>query len=182
MKQPSFIVLEGLNGVGKTTISKLLVERLNGIYITTPSSIFQTGRVLVDKSADPIARFLFYLAGVYQTSIEIAEIIGSGQTIVCDRYYHSTVCSNRAAGLDVEIPQFVNLIQPDFTFLVTCEQNIRLSRLSKRGMGINDIRERKDDIEQRTVEEFRKFRLIEVDNTISSPIVAVEAIIKIIGG
>ena len=181
MNKPIFIVLEGLNGSGKTTLATILAERLGAIYTTTPAALFKSARSLIDSDADAVARFLFYLAGTYQSSVEISGMLDAGKSVVCDRYYYTTICSGQAMGLNVELPSFLDFLQPDFAFLVTCDQKVRLGRMPARGISINDARERDDIIEERTMSAFHEFGLVEVDNSADGAEFACERMAKLIG-
>ena len=56
-----FIVIEGIDGSGKTTVSKLLSEKLNALMYKTPSWPFSDWRDVIDKTVDIKSRFYFYL-------------------------------------------------------------------------------------------------------------------------
>lgn len=174
-----FIVLEGLSGSGKTTIGKIVAKKIRGKFYRTPPSLF-TGsfRNCIDKCVSSSARFLFYLAGVIQASDEISRILAD-QPIVCDRYLLTTLCYHRALGIQINISDsvFRPLSQPDFTFLIVCKKAIRLKRLHDRGLSFNDRQERQIKIEQRFLMQYRKYNLIEVDNSSDNPEVAAERII-----
>lgn len=162
-----FIVFEGLSAVGKSKLAKMTARQISGEYYHTPSDTFLEFRQLIDRSATEEARFLYYLAGVVDASKEIAEML-TRQPVVCDRYILTTLCYHRAIGLDVQVPDYVNLVEPDFTFLIVCEEQERLRRLHDRGLTYNDKEERNGKVEERFLEEYRKFDLLEVDNTHSS--------------
>jgi len=177
---PKIVVLEGLNGVGKTTIGTKICERLGGDLVKTPSSLFSESRLKVDESADLLARFLFYIAGTYQASIDVINNTKSS-LVVFDRYFYSTLCSHRALGLQVEIPKFVVFPKPDHVFLIVCGQTERIKRMTNRGMSINDQRERCGNVEAKTLSEFRSFGMIEVDNSTNCPNIAINNVLSIIG-
>lgn len=130
-----FLVLEGLSGCGKTTVGKILAEKLGAVFYKTPASLFSPIRSVVDEKADLISRFLFYLAGVAQSSVEIRKLC-EAQHVVCDRYLDTTMCYHKAMGVPVELllnsPESVFVI-PTATFLLVCKQEERIKRLHRRG-------------------------------------------------
>lgn len=174
-----FMVLEGLSGSGKTTIGKIVAKRIKGEFYRTPPSLF-TGSVRdsIDKCANGSARFLFYLAGVVQASDEISRILVD-RSVVCDRYLLTTFCYHRALDVQIDIPDsvFHPLLQPNFTFLIVCKKATRLKRLHDRGLSFNDKQERQVKIEQKFLMQYRKYNLIEIDNSSDNPEIAAKRII-----
>lgn len=178
-----FIVLEGLSGSGKTTVGQLVAERMGAEFYRTPASLFNSFRDEVDKNADAAARLFFYLAGVIQASVEISRILKT-KSVVCDRYLLTTLCYHRALGITINVPDYVfeQLLKPDYTFLIACEEVKRIHRLRKRGLSYNDAQEQNLQIEQRFLFEYRKYCLDEIDNSNDNPIVAVNTILHFIYG
>ena len=153
-----FIVLEGISGSGKTELWKLLAKQIAGQYYATHPEAFRPSRKEIDERATLEARFWFYLASVTQASHEISKTLET-QDVVCDKYILSTICYHKAMGLDIKIPQWVTFINPDHTFLIYCDNNVRLERLrASRGPITN--REKytlRQQMEQRCLIELRRY-------------------------
>lgn len=178
-----FIVLEGLSGTGKTIIGKLLAERMGACFYTTPPCPFSQVREEVDKNADNVSRFLFYLASIFYASREISKIL-IDKSIVCDRYILTTLCYHRAIGVATDIPKsfYRLLVNPGYTFLVICEERMRIRRLDVRGLTLNDNIERNLCIDKRFLSEYKKYELEEIDNSDNDPNIAVRKIMNILRG
>jgi len=176
-----FIVFEGLSGSGKTTVGRIVADRLGAVFIKTPTSIFSPIRDEVDKKANKMARFLFYLATVVQASEEISSILKE-KSVVCDRYLLTTLCWHRAIGVSFPIcePLLSSILQPHHTFLVTCKNKIRLQRLFSRGLSYNDQQERNRQTERRFLNEYMKHGLIKIDNSGDDPRKAADRAIKLL--
>jgi len=176
-----FIVLEGISGSGKTELGKLLAQQIFGQYYTTPPEAFCISRKEIDENATLEARFWFYLASVVQASCEIDKILET-QNVVCDKYILSTICYHRAMGLDVKIPKGVTSLNPDHTFLVYCDNDVRLKRLrASRGPITNKEKYAlRQQMEQRCLIELRGYIQREIDNTRDGPQHAVDQILAAI--
>jgi len=172
-----FVVLEGLSASGKTTIGRIVAELIRAEFYKTPPDIFAPLRDRVDREANFSARFLFYLAGAVQASAEISGLL-SRRSVVSDRYLLTTLCYHRAVGTTIDIPDsaFARLLKPHFTFLIVCNESVRIQRLQARGLSFNDEQERKLNVERKFLEEYRKYHLIEIDNSSDNPSSAAEEI------
>lgn len=176
-----FIALEGISGSGKTELSKLLAQQIFAQYYTTPPETFRLSRREVDEKACLESRFLFYLASVVYASHEIDKILKT-QSVVCDKYIWSTICYHTTLGLNVKIPQWITYRQPDHTFLIVCDNDVRLKRLRLRCGPVMDKEkyEMRQKMEQQCLIEHRTHLLTEVNNTIDGPQNAVDQILAII--
>jgi dTMP kinase len=87
-----FIVIEGLDGVGKSTIAKALAKEINAVMLATPGDQFNQIRSQLDSIYhDNIqARQLFYMSSVVNISEQVRELINKGKNIIVDRYWLST--------------------------------------------------------------------------------------------
>lgn len=168
MKKPLFVVIEGMDGVGKTTITKLIAEQLNGTNYKTPPSELNSIRDNIDNS-NKHTKFFYYLSTTYYASDNIRSIIKSGKSVVCDRYYQTTF-----SAYDDEVVNLVNseqiidkLYKPDFCFLLTISEKERLKRLKKRDyLSKDDI----ESIDNKVLREEQMFKyhqmgMIKIDTT-----------------
>ena len=60
MERFPFIVIDGIDGVGKTTVAKMLVRQTGACYYKTPSGIFEKMRLDIDVDGDNESKFFFY--------------------------------------------------------------------------------------------------------------------------
>ncbi len=135
-----FIVIEGIDCTGKSTISKLLAKYTDSVLYKTPPKNISAKRDKVDANASPAGHYLFYLDGIHTASKEIWEFLASGKDVVCDRYWLSTYVYHVVMGLSVNIDDFSKITQPDLTVLLLVSKDIQVKRFIKRGMSIGDRR------------------------------------------
>jgi dTMP kinase len=170
--------MEGIMGSGKTTLAKMLSEEIGGVYYNTPES-FHNMRPFADNSLSLEARYYFYLSLNMQVSFEVAQLLKKGP-VVCDKYIWSTFCYHKTFGLDIsEFPQ-IDIISPDFCFLIFCDDNIRLERLSRRDP-VNDYSKdfKRQESERMCLLEFKKVLSDSlIDNSSDNPQVALSKILS----
>jgi dTMP kinase len=170
MNKNLFVVLEGLDGSGKTTICEELANELGWELYRTPPDPFKKIRSDIDKNANPETRFYFYLASVLYASKEIKEILKTN-SVICDRYIYSTICYHLA--LEPRLSYFdisqLDLLKPDFVIYLEASYEERVRRIANRGNKrpeeiMNDMYNSKNfqfDVEK----EYHKFKDIIKINT-----------------
>ncbi len=131
-----FIVLEALDGVGKTTLARDLAAHLGGIALDTPGTDLRavSTRVLDALGQHQTARALFYAASVLSAGERARKLVLEGTTVVMDRYWLSTLSYARARGVDIDLTAIeATVSRPDLTILVGLEEEERQRRLRLRG-------------------------------------------------
>jgi dTMP kinase len=182
MKKPLFIVIEGMDGVGKTTITKLLAKSLNAITYKIPPLELNSIRDTIDNS-NKYAKFFYYLSATYYTSWNIQLSIKAGKSVVCDRYYQTTL-----SAYDDEVVNLVKreqiidkLYKPDFCFLLTVSEEERIKRLNSRGYLSNDDIESIDNkvLREAQMSKYYQMDMIQIDTTGKTEQNIVDEIFKI---
>jgi dTMP kinase len=140
-----FVVLEGIDGCGKSSVSKLLVERLGKRAVLTreptDSWLGRAARRGDKERLSPYTDALLFMADRAQHTLEIKDLLRKRRTVVSDRYYHSTVAYQAAYLEDVfEGDAFewlldANLrlsLHPDLTILLVIPPELGLVRIKGR--------------------------------------------------
>jgi len=140
-----FVVIEGIDGCGKSSVARLVAQRLgNRAVLTrepTDSWIGKAVREAGEKPISPYTDALLFMADRAQHTAEIERLIKKGKIVVSDRYYHSTVAYQAAYLKGVfEGDAFkwlldANLqisIRPDLTVLLVIPPELGLRRIRSR--------------------------------------------------
>ncbi len=87
-KKYPIICFEGVDGSGKTTLSKLLTKKLKGRYIKSPPDSIAKTRKLIGDANDDIT-FHHYVFGNSAAGI-LARDTSKYKSVCLDRYHYST--------------------------------------------------------------------------------------------
>jgi cytidylate kinase len=173
-----FVAIEGLSGSGKTTIAKGLAVALGARYYKTPPVMFAPIREDVDRRASPLARHLYYYAGIAQASTEIGLLLRESG-VVCDKYVATMLAYSRAGGVAVQSPAAGLILQPDVVVVLDVADEVRLRRISRRGR-ITTAHRRFLETERqlRVADEFRQPGVVTVNNSLPGVTSAIQTIIR----
>lgn len=124
-----FIVLEGVDGSGKSTQAKNIVEYIRKNYPTRsivltrePGGTFMQvsesiREVLLKNDMDDYTRALLYAASRYEHQLQIKKWIENGFIVICDRYIYSSLAyqSNEELSMEeiMQINRYNDIIKPD---------------------------------------------------------------------
>jgi len=151
-----FVTFEGIDGSGKSTVSKGVYDRLKEMeydvvltFEPTDGFIGETVRRCIEENCDPVTTALLFIGDRVEHCKEIREWLNNGKIVLCDRYADSTY-AYQGAQLEnvVEKPmewlQSVSkdfIILPEKTFLFDLPPKDALDRIRKRERLISFERE-----------------------------------------
>jgi len=161
-----FVSLEGVDGVGKTTVAKLIVAGGGFQYHKSPAGPFAALREEVDAHATPLERYCFYRLATQFDSAQVARLLKSG-SVICDRYIASTAAYHIAMDPRVKtIHDTTAVLEPNFAFLLEARSDVRDQRLLKRGTTLSDVRlERDSAFLDHVAQAFVSLSLIRIDTS-----------------
>ncbi len=140
----AFIVIEGLDGSGKTTQAKLLAANLqpayNAICTAEPShgkiGTYIRKRVLYGESrASTVVEALLFAADrIEHIQNEVQPALDKGKIVVCDRYTYSSLAYQGSAGLNLEWIKAINqhALKPDLALFIDVDPETVLQRLKRK--------------------------------------------------
>lgn len=174
-----FVNFEGIDGVGKSTISRLTAEHYGWQYVATPGEDYAPIRSAATKNI--FSAYHYYVSSNYNVSMKMSR-----QNIVLDRYIYSTIAYNWPFELPIpEDPfsQFPDLAKPDLTLLLTADRETRVTRMQHRKATGGELTklDMQFESQEKALKNYYKFKdLTIVDTTTLSIDEVLYEVIKII--
>lgn len=136
-----FIVFEGIDGSGKTTICKMLENTLKSrginVFFTSEPTSGEYGKIIREKlrsGMEPLEAVLLFALDRYYHVKTIGELLKTGHVVLCDRYYYSSL-AYQGALLGENMIKYIEeihrpfIIEPDVVFLLDVRPEVGLSRV-----------------------------------------------------
>jgi len=144
-----FIVVEGIDGAGTTTLAKSLAATMRGARFTCepsdgPVGVFLRDQLAADDILGPICSpdamaLLFAADRMHHIAATIDPMLYAGLDVICDRYLLSSMCYQSIGFGDVPARQaWLKTIQPwvripDVTLLISVSPETAKERRDARG-------------------------------------------------
>ncbi|MEE1013771.1 MAG: dTMP kinase [Clostridia bacterium] len=167
MKQGKFIVMEGLDGCGKSTQIQRLADTLRSkgekVYITAEPTEFETGAYLRRILSESLEKDMYLQAALFladrlehitHPEFGIKRYLDEGYTVICDRYYYSSFAYQGTAS-DIDWVMKINLecqqmLTPDLCIFLDVNPDTCKERIDR-------VRE-KPELSEKNIELMRKIR------------------------
>ena len=142
-----FIVFEGIDGTGKSTVCRdlydMLVSEGRDAILTAEPTKDEIGMLIRScaiRNITPETEALLFVADRADHTVKIREWVRNGSIVLCDRYYASTLAYQSVTvdgpGLDMDWLISLNepvIIEPDITFLLDVSPEVGMERVNARG-------------------------------------------------
>jgi len=152
-----FICLEGLDGCGKTTQTRILTKRLRnegyGAVSTAEPSRGRIGQFIRkcclhgDKRLPPVVEALLFAADRFEhVNNEVLPALKEGKIVVSDRYVYSSLAYQGAAGLDLKWIEMVNehAVRPDLAVFIDVDPETVIGRLKPKKSVMEDLQTQRE--------------------------------------
>lgn len=167
MSRGKFIVIEGLDGCGKSTQLRLIKEGLEQygkrVYLTAEPTNYETGEYIRRILSESLVKDMYLQAALFladrlehitHPEFGIEKYLSDGYTVVCDRYYYSSFAYQGTAS-DIDWVMRTNLecervLKPDLCIFLDVNPDTCKSR-------IDEVRDR-PELYEKDVEKMRQIR------------------------
>ncbi|MFO8110300.1 MAG: dTMP kinase [Thermoplasmata archaeon] len=134
-----FIVLEGIDGSGKSTVTRHIASEFQNVYSTREPTGCAAGRLakrIAHENTSPYYDLFLYLADRVHHTRKIQNILENGRDVICDRYWGSTA-AYQAAKSEIQLNYLVDIqepfvLRPDLTLLFDIDPEMSLKRIQTR--------------------------------------------------
>lgn len=178
-----FVVLEGLTGVGKSTVAPLLAAALGADLVETQVPELTQARHYVDTHRSVNARLHFWLMANYVIADVVQRRLSAGHDVVIESYFYRTHATHAAMGARL-LPavDWDAALIPDHAIELTLHEPVRQRRLAERSPGGSG--QYWAELAESGVAELRKvydtFNLTRLDTTDLSPTQVVDRVQRLI--
>ena len=146
-KMKHFVTFEGIDGSGKSTISKRVYKQLKSeghdavlTYEPTDTWIGKCVQKCIESDTDPFVTAFAFIADRIEHCKQIQKWLDEGKIVLCDRYAESTYAYQGAQMQDLidnplkwlqELSKN-RIINPDRTYVFLIDPKISLARIQNR--------------------------------------------------
>ncbi|NDD53109.1 dTMP kinase [bacterium] len=153
-----FVCFEGIDGAGKTTQARMLLQRLqkDGVVATLvadpgTTQIGTAIRQILLQNDAPIssaAQMLLFSAARAELAAHVAALLAADNIVICDRWLLSTLVyqgeiNNVNTDLILKIFEATSAVQPDICFLLDLDPEEAVVRMERRSEKPSDRYERR---------------------------------------
>ncbi len=179
-----FICVEGIDGSGKTTQARFLVETLrrkgyDAVYTTEPSNGIYgkiiRNHILRGNNRVPtvVEAVLFAADRVDHLENEVEPLLKEGKIVVCDRYVYSSIAYQGASNLDAEWIGEINkhAVKPDLAMYIDVPPDVVINRI-KRKKSVMETLQTQEKVRKAYLKLVKDKQLVLVDGNASIKAVA----------
>ncbi len=173
-KKGIFLVIEGLDGSGKTTQATLLAEkffRAYNVLLTAEPSRGKIGSFIRESCLYEQERLpteaealLFAADRIEHMQTELKPALDEGRLVICDRYIYSSLAYQGSAGLSLDWIKTINAraLQPDICIFIDVPPEKVIERLQRK-KSVMETLETQQKVREVYMKYVEKGELVRVD-------------------
>jgi thymidylate kinase len=174
-----FVTLEGLSGVGKTTLAPMVADALGAKEMGAVPPAYGGTRASFDDPSLIEARYLYFLSAICRASIEVQTELRRGTDIVVESFLARTVAFHRGMGAKVTADLSAVVATPDVSFHLLCADLVRRRRLAERPERLDSLWDaRAERVADRILDEYAHFPMHVIDTTTRGPAAVLDEILS----
>ncbi len=183
-----FIVLEGIDGTGKTTVAEILAKYFSYTSFELTQPLFRPFMDTVLGEVDPNVFHMLNMANLKHTSNLIDAEIALGSNVVCARYTPTTIGYHNVMAVRKGVSKLFSpsaedyfVTKPDIIFHLTATEEVRQKRMNGRGrITSSDNMMDNHEIRKAILAEFNNMDMIELDTSYINPMEVAEKLLTYI--
>lgn len=191
IKKGIFLVIEGLDGSGKTTQATLLAEKLSKKYKVLLTAEPSRGKIgtfirdccLYEQTRLPIETeaLLFAADRIEHMQTELKPALEDGKLVICDRYVYSSLAYQGSLGLSLDWIKTINAraLQSDFSIFIDVAPERVIERLHRK-KSIMETLETQTKVREIYLKYVDKGELIRIDGDKGKELVANDLQTKVV--
>jgi thymidylate kinase len=165
-----FVTLEGLSGVGKTTLAPMLADAVGAKEMAAVPPVYRGTRASFDDLSLIEARYLYFLSAICRASVEVETELGRGSSVVVESFLARTVAFHRGMGAEVAVDLSATVVAPHVSFHLRCADPVRRRRLAERPERFDGLWDAyAERVTDRILAEYSHFPMHLIDTTTRNP-------------
>jgi thymidylate kinase len=173
---PQIVAVEGLDGVGKSTVTRALAELTGGVDVTASvTRSMGSSRRVVMASESVSARLHYWLSFNYLSGMHALNCTRTNRTAIIDGYFFRTIVCHTVLGASLNWNAVLSEgVRPVRAVLLTVPEEVRTARLQARSSDTQgpawhaELEARSSEV----LAGYREFQLMELESLTSPNAVA----------
>ncbi len=181
MCEAELIVVEGLDGVGKTSVVRVMAGLVNGVDIVreVENLLGPDHRNKLLRRPSLNARYQYWIWFNRKCAELAASVTGDGSAAIVDGYALRTLISHELLGVKVDYASTLScMVRPHRMILLTADDRLRKERIKLRdGSGKNSWHDFLAQNAQAMLSGYRRFDIVEIDTSQQSPLTVARGVL-----
>lgn len=127
-----FYSIEGLHGVGKSTVAAALAQAIDAKLMPTIPTRYDAMRHGFNEHKYINARYLFFMAALAEAAVDIKYELQKGNRVVVESYFYRAIAFHSGMGATFSIKLPDDVAVPNSIYHLICDEKLRKQRILNR--------------------------------------------------